>query len=321
LSQITVPMLSGDDINALLILETNQEPRLNLLDLDWAQRLAEHAAIAIENAQLYEKLTAAARTKSEFMGFAAHELKNPLTSVKGYAQALNSSMAAAMGPEQIKNAALVILSNADRMQNIIDDLRDLARLDANQFDINQEATSMYSLVMDTLMTIQTQIDEKQQTVINEVAEDLPLVWVDPKRMIQVMTNFVSNAHKYSPPGATITISANVKPRYINEKGKLIGDVMHVIIADTGIGLSEEDLKRIFRENYFRSENELARQQKGTGLGMMIAKRLIEGHGGEVWVESELGKGSKFQFVIPLATEERMNASKEASEEPEPSGSD
>ncbi|GAB4318764.1 MAG: hypothetical protein Kow00117_08740 [Phototrophicales bacterium] len=321
LSQITVPMLSGDDINALLILETNQEPRLNLLDLDWAQRLAEHAAIAIENAQLYEKLTAAARTKSEFMGFAAHELKNPLTSVKGYAQALNSSMAAAMGPEQIKNAALVILSNADRMQNIIDDLRDLARLDANQFDINQEATSMYSLVMDTLMTIQTQIDEKQQTVINEVAEDLPLVWVDPKRMIQVMTNFVSNAHKYSPPGATITISANVKPRYINEKGKLIGDVMHVIIADTGIGLSEEDLKRIFRENYFRSENELARQQKGTGLGMMIAKRLIEGHGGEVWVESELGKGSKFQFVIPLATEERMNASQEPSEEPEPSGSD
>ena len=321
LSQITVPMLSGNEINAILILETAKEPRLNLLDLDWVQRLAEHAAIAIENAQLYEKLTEAARTKSEFMGFAAHELKNPLTSVKGYAQTLQSSMVAAMGPDQISNFAMIILSNADRMQNIIDDLRDLARLDANQFDINQEPTSIYTLVMDTLMTIQTQVEEKKQIIVNDVAEDLPMAWVDPKRMIQVMTNFVSNSHKYSPPESTITISAKVKPRYTNQRGKIIGDVMHIVISDTGIGMSEEDLKKIFKENYFRSENELARQQKGTGLGMMITKRIIEEHEGEVWVESELGKGSHFQFVVPLATEERINASKQKSEEPEPSGSD
>jgi signal transduction histidine kinase len=123
---------------------------------------------------------------------------------------------------------------------------------------------------------------------------------DPKRLIQVMTNFVSNAHKYSPEGSTITIDAGLESRYVSQNGRVLGRMMRVSISDTGIGMSEADLKRIFKEDYFRSENEEAKQQKGTGLGMMITKRIIEGHGGEVWVESEFGSGSTFSFVIPLA---------------------
>lgn len=102
------------------------------------------------------------------------------------------------------------------------------------------------------------------------------------------------------PGAIITLDAKVNKRHISRKGRFMGETMVISISDTGIGMSEEDLQKIFRVDYFRSDNELARQEKGTGLGMMITKRIIEGHGGEVWVESELGKGSTFFFTVPLA---------------------
>ncbi|PJF30466.1 MAG: hypothetical protein CUN52_04030 [Phototrophicales bacterium] len=302
ISQITVPLMSENDVNAILVLETAEEPRLNLLDQYWAQRLAEHAAIAITNAQLYQELTRANDNKSEFVAFAAHELKNPLTSVKGYASTLSGSMVDMLTGDQIRNFAAIINSNAERMQSIIDDLRDIAAVDAGKFKINPEPMSLRTAVLDSLIAIQDQITAKGQTVINHIDDSLPLIMGDHKRIIQVMTNFISNAYKYSPAGAQITLEAKVDKRYISRKGKFMGEVMIVSIRDTGIGMSEDDLQKIFRVDYFRSENELARQEKGTGLGMMITKRIIEGHGGEVWVESELGKGSVFSFTIPLAPE-------------------
>ncbi|MCU0479667.1 MAG: GAF domain-containing protein [Anaerolineae bacterium] len=305
MSQITVPLMSENDINAILVLETDQEPRLNLLDQYWVQRLAEHASIAITNAQLYQELTRANDNKSEFVGFAAHELKNPLTSVKGYASTLSGSMVDMLTADQIRNFATIIHSNAERMQGIIDDLRDIAAIDAGKFKIHPEPMSIRSAVLDALMTIQDQITAKGQTIHNDIDEALPLILGDTKRVIQVLTNFISNAYKYSPPGATITLHAKVDKRYISRKGQFMGEAMIISITDTGIGMSDDDLKQIFRVDYFRSENELARQEKGTGLGMMITKRIIEGHGGEVWVESELGKGSTFLFTIPLAPQEQQ----------------
>jgi signal transduction histidine kinase len=301
LSQITVPMLSGDEISAVMVLEKAQEPRFSLLNLDWTQRLAEHASIAIANAQLYEELTRANESKSEFMGFAAHELKNPLASVKGYTDLMKSGMTGAISDQQ-RDFLGVIRTNADRMQRIIDDLRDIAAADAGQFKITLEPVNLRNVVMDTLIPFQNQFEEKRQTVINHVSEDLPLVMGDYTRLLQVMTNLVSNAHKYSPPDATITVSAAVNLNYRNRRGQPLGQVVHVRVQDTGIGMSEEDLGRIFQEDYFRSDNKLAREQKGTGLGMIITKRIIEGHNGDIWVESELGRGSVFHFAVPLAPE-------------------
>ncbi len=301
LSQITVPMLTGGEINAILILETNQEPRLNLLDQDWAQRLAEHASIAIANAQLYAELTRANETKSEFVAFAAHELKNPLTPIKGYASAMKGAMVTSMDYDQIQKVAGIIANNAERMQAIIDDLKDVAASDANKLKIELAPVSFRSVLVDTLIPFQNQIEEKQQTVINRVPDDLPLVMADPTRLIQVLTNFVSNAHKYSPPEASITLEAWVRDRYVNRRNENVGPVLQFAISDTGIGMNENDLRRIFREDYFRSE-EAKVTAKGTGLGMMITRRIIEGHNGEVWVESEVGKGTTFSFVIPLVSD-------------------
>ncbi|NOK85876.1 MAG: hypothetical protein GFH27_549375n54 [Chloroflexi bacterium AL-W] len=319
LSQITVPMIAGNEISAILLLETNEEPRLNLLDQDWIQRLAEHASIAIENAKLYEELTRANETKSEFIGFAAHELKNPLTSVKGYASTLGSSMAAALNADQIKQFAAIIQNNAERMDSIISDLRDIARDDAGKLSIDFEPVELRQVVMDTLISLQKQIDNKGQSVINNITDTLPPVLGDRVRLTQVMVNFLSNAHKYSPEGSTIRLDARVEPRLITPRGKNLGRVMQISITDNGIGMSEGTLSKLFTEDYFRSDNKEARDQEGTGLGMIITKRLIEGHNGDVWVESELNKGSTFHFVIPIAPQSRVET--QETEIPESEASD
>jgi signal transduction histidine kinase len=117
----------------------------------------------------------------------------------------------------------------------------------------------------------------------------------------VLTNLVSNAHKYSPSGGTITISARPDVRPLDAKGHALPPALVATVRDTGIGMSEEDLARLFTP-YFRSDNPEAREQPGTGLGLTITRGIIEGHGGAIWVESQLGSGTAFHFSLPLARE-------------------
>ncbi len=298
-SQITVPMRSGEDVIALLVLETAAEP-FRLTDLDFVNRLTERASIALANAQLYERIVSAAENKSEFVAFAAHELKNPLTSIKGYSDTLlNPRIAGAMNEQQREQFVAVIRSNAERMQDIIDDLRDIAASDAGRLKIAYEPLQFRTVVEDTLESFQQQLEDKQQTVSVEMPPQLPTMFGDHKKLVQVMTNLISNAHKYSPPGSEMTVKVEVLDRYNLPNGRELGPSLYVRVRDSGIGMSSTDLKRIFNEDYFRSDDTRARTQKGTGLGMMITQRLVEGHGGRIWVESELDAGSVFQFVVPL----------------------
>jgi signal transduction histidine kinase len=306
LSQITVPMLSGDDINAIIVLETDQEPRLNLLDQDWVQRLAEHASIAIANAQLYSELLRANESKSEFVGFAAHELKNPLASVKGYADLLRSGMPGGLNDQQTEFLS-IIRSNANRMQTIIDDLRDIAKIDAEQLTISPSPIDFRNVVIETLRPFQQNLDEKEQTLNNNLPENLPAVVGDQMRLIQVMTNLISNAHKYSPPGSEIVIDAEARDNFRDEKGRQLGAVLDVTVSDNGIGMNEEDQQKLFKVRYFRSSNKAAQDQPGTGLGMMITYNIIQQHRGAIWVESSYGEGTTFHVVLPLANKEEFTA--------------
>lgn len=296
-SQITVPMISGQDVIAILLLETNREPRLNLLHLEFIKRLAERASIALANAQLYEQVKAAAETKSEFVGFAAHELKNPLTSIKGYAALFEM-----MDDDQRGNALRVIRSNADRMQGIIDDMRDIAKSDAGRLQLEIRPVRPFDIAQDAITPFEQQIAEKRQTVTNQINPELPLVRADHSKLVQVMVNLVSNAYKYSPEEASITVDARVRNDYIDERGRNPGPMVEFTVTDTGIGMSESDLQRIFHEDYFRSDNRAAREQKGTGLGMIITERIVRLHGGRIWVTSELGVGTTFYFVVPVMPE-------------------
>jgi signal transduction histidine kinase len=303
-SQITLPMMSGDEVNAILILEKNTLPRFSLPDWAFAQRIAEHASIAIANAQFYNALMQANKSKSDFMGFAAHELKNPLTPLIGWADLMRRGGIGELS-EQQSQIANIIYSNAKRMDTIIGDLRDAARIDANEFKVITEAMNIYSAVVETLRPFVQQLADKNQELVNKVPEDLPLIMGDETRIIQVLTNLVSNANKYSHPDTTITIDAWIDDNYHDQDGKLRGKMLVVAVTDQGLGMSEADQTKLFKERYFRSTNKEALEQSGTGLGMMLTYQIMRGHEGEIWIESELGKGSTFFISFPVFDEESL----------------
>jgi signal transduction histidine kinase len=299
-SQITVPMLSGGAINSILILEKVKDPRLSLVEMAFVQRLAEHASIAIANAQLYAELNRANQSKSEFVSFVAHELKNPLTSIKGYSDVLISGAVGQMN-EQQRNFLGTIRFNADRMNTLVSDLNDVTKLQLGELRIELSPTSFRNIVTETLRPLQKQIEDKEQELAIDMPDNLPDIDADQNRLIQVLTNLVSNAHKYSPSGGKIAILGEIVNNRRDSKGKALGPALHVSVQDTGIGMSEEDLTRLFTP-YFRSENPLAREQPGTGLGLTITRGIILRHGGEIWVESTVGVGTTFHFTVPLSAE-------------------
>lgn len=302
ISQITIPMLSADEINAILILETNQAPPFSLSQWAFIQRLAEHASIAIANAQLYAELTRANESKSEFMGFAAHELKNPLTSIKGFSDVMLSGMTGDLG-EQQSTFLGTIRSNANRMQTIIDDLRDFAKLEAGQLSVSVEPMNFQQVINESIRSLQKQFEEKHQKIVVNSVENEPLILADSGRLTQVLINILSNANKYSDVDTTVTITTKVVEKYRNKQDQNLGKVLHIQVQDEGFGMSEEDLNRLFHEKYFRSDNPIAHAQPGTGLGMMITFSIIQLHNGDIQVESELGVGSTFNLAIPIATEQ------------------
>jgi signal transduction histidine kinase len=300
ISQLTVPMLSGGEINSLLILETDKEPRLNILDLAFAQRLAEHASIAITNAQFAEQLARANSSKSEFVGFVAHELKNPMTSMKGFADLMLSGSVGELSEPQ-KNFMGIIRSNVERMITLVNDLNDVTKLETRNMKMEFSPTDFRNVVTETLRPLHKQIEDKHQKLVMNVPENLPQIMADQNRLIQVLTNLVSNAHKYTPPEGDIYIDTRVVERNLDKKGRDLGPMLHVSVRDTGIGMSQEDLAKLFTP-YFRSDNPLAREQPGTGLGLTITRGIVQQHGGDVQVESEIGKGTTFRFMVPIVKE-------------------
>jgi signal transduction histidine kinase/CRP-like cAMP-binding protein len=298
-AQLTVPLFSANRVIGVIILESNEEGELDLLDLDFVARLAEHASPAIVNSQLFQELQRANEAKSEFVSFVAHELKNPMTSMKGYTDLL---MKGVVGPvnEQQGDFLRTIYSNVNRMETLVSDLNDLTKQQTNNLRLDLMSVNFRNVVLETLRAQQRLIAEKNQELVIEVPETLPLVRGDQNRLIQIMTNFVSNANKYTPPGGRIRIRAEASRNVWDPQG--VPEVIHCYVRDTGIGMSEDDLKRLFTP-YFRSDNPKTREQPGTGLGLSITKGLIELHGGRIWVETEPEAGTTFHFTVPVATEQ------------------
>ncbi len=301
ISQITLPMLSGGVVNALLILETNREPRLRLADMPFLTRLTEHASIAIVNAQLYAEITRANQSKNEFVSFVAHELKNPLAVIRGYSDAMLGSMAAAMSDQQRLGFIATIRSTADRMTTLVSDLNDVTKLETNNMRMQIKPMDFREVIEETVNPFRKAISEKDQTISVEIEDGIPMVNGDHDRLIQVLTNLVSNAHKYTKAGGTITVGAAVDTQLRDRKGRPLPAMLHVRVSDNGIGMSEDDLSKLFKP-YFRSENEDARAQPGTGLGLTITQGIIRQHGGDIWAESTINVGTTFHFTLTLAQE-------------------
>ncbi len=295
-AQLTVPIRREEQIIGVIGVESSQQTYLNADALEFVVRLADHAAISIENARLFDQVRRANDAKTEFVSFVSHELKQPMTSMRGYTDLLVKGAAGELSDMQ-RSFLETIRSNVDRMNTLVSSLLDISRIESGRIKINLTNVSIAQVVDEALRTIRGQIESKQQILEEDVHPGLPLVKADRDRLVQILTNMVSNAYKYSPEGGRITVRVQMWSDVQDAPGK-DGFVL-CTVTDTGIGMSPEDQARLFTK-YFRSEDPAVRSESGTGLGLVITKSLVELQGGEVWVESEVGTGSTFAFTIPVA---------------------
>jgi signal transduction histidine kinase len=252
-------------------------------------------ALAIENARLRARLREAEQAKMDFLDLVAHELKQPMTAVQGYAKMLMMGIGGELSETQ-EQFVQVINANADRMGKLVNDLLEISRLEAGRITLQLAAVDLRKIVEETLANCRGEIESRHHTLQLEVPEELPPVMGDRVRLLQILTKLVSNAYRYTPDGGTIRIVAGRTDHLALPAGHL-----QVSVSDTGIGISAQDLPRL-EEKFFRADRELVREQPGNGLGVPIARRLVELHGGQFTVESELDKGSTFSFTLPIASQ-------------------
>jgi signal transduction histidine kinase len=293
--QMIIPIRRETAVIGLLHLESTSDSQV---DVDFLTRLTDHAAIAISNAQLYGEVQRANLAKSEFVSFVAHELKNPMTSIKGYTELLAGGAVGQVNEMQ-NNFLNTIKSNVERMSTLISDLNDNSKIEAGRLRLDYKATDVIALVDEAVRSIKRQVEDKKQTLEIVLSENLPPMWSDRTRVSQVLTNLVSNANKYTPEGGSVQIGAKETANEWNPEGA--ARVIHLWVKDSGIGMSLEDQQKVFQK-YFRSDDPKAREAPGTGLGLNITKSLVEMQGGRIWFESEFRKGTTFHFTIPVAAE-------------------
>jgi signal transduction histidine kinase len=295
-SQIAVPIHRESAVIAMLLLESTVPDRWRADVLRFLNRLGNHAAMAIANAQLYEAVQAANNAKTEFVSFVSHELKIPMTSIKGYADLLLSANFGDINEAQ-SSFLKTILNNVERMTRLVSDLTDISRIESGHLNLQTRALGLPAIVEEVVRSTQAQIEEREQKLTLDIPTNLPEVWGDRTRLIQILTNLVSNAYKYTPANGLITIRAEAMN---DQNGKQeMQPMVHISVADTGLGIKDEDQKAIFTK-FFRANDDLALKAPGTGLGLNITKNLVEMHDGRIWFESKYREGTTFHIVIPAA---------------------
>lgn len=236
--------------------------------------------------------------KRQFISDVSHELRTPLTSVKGYVDVLLLGGGKGLTPDQISYLQ-IIKNNTNRLRDLIEDILEFSRPDSKK-KLVIAPLEIPVLINEVAQTLRLEAERKQMHVSLDVPTDLPLVMADQRRINQVLVNLFSNAVKYTFEGGNIHVRAFINP----------GNMLQVEVEDNGVGMTAEQRKKLFRP-FYRADNPLRDIAGGTGLGLAIAKQIVEQHGGEMWVQSEQGKGSTFSFILPLQRVERDDAEGEA----------
>lgn len=241
------------------------------------------------------------KLKSEFISVVSHELRTPLCCIKNAVDLLFSRKAGETNEQQDKFLSMAS-HNVDRLARIVDNFLDVSKMEAGKMDLQLDKVNLGEIIEGTISTFALDAEKKSIQIRKEIRPDLPHILGDHDKLVQVLSNLVSNAVKYTPEGGKISIEATG----MEKSQSLIPEILsfnhpHFIlvkVADTGVGIPPEELDRIF-DKFHQVEKSLARKGGGTGLGLPICRNLVEAHKGRIWVESEPGKGSKFIFVLPM----------------------
>jgi signal transduction histidine kinase/CheY-like chemotaxis protein/ligand-binding sensor domain-containing protein len=306
-SYLGVPIPVGNDvIGVISVQSTEEEGRFSENDLRLLATIAANVGVAIENARLFEETRQARAAaeeadaaKSAFLSTVSHELRTPLTSVLGFAKIIKKRLEERIFPlvktdenrtkqamQQVADNLKVVVSEGERLTKLIDDVLDLAKIEAGKLEWHMETLTVQEIVERATAATSSLLETRGLKLVKDVKPNLPEVVGDRDRLIQVVINLISNAVKFTPEGS-VTCRAQERD----------GEVV-VSVIDTGMGIAPADQPKVF-EKFKQVGDTLTDKPKGTGLGLPICREIVEHHGGRVWVESEVGKGSTFSFTLPV----------------------
>ena len=234
--------------------------------------------------RLYKELETASQHKSDFLASMSHELRTPLNAIIGFSQVLREGMVGEVNEKQ-REYLDDILSSGNHLLSLINDVLDLSKVEAGQVELEVAPFSLQDALQSGVVMVRERATTDGVQITVAESSDVNIVEGDERRVRQVIFNLLSNAVKFTPSGGSVDVRAT----------RVNGDVQ-VSVADTGPGIAAEDLERIFEE--FQQTEAGLEQREGTGLGLALSKRLVELHGGQIWVESEVGEGSTFVFTLP-----------------------
>jgi signal transduction histidine kinase len=308
-SYLGVPVPVGDEIIGVLSVQsTEQENRFNENDQRLLTTIASSVGVALRNAQLFEDVEQAKmeaekaskvaekanEAKSAFLSTVSHELRTPLTSVLGFAKIIKKRLEEKIFTtldkadpkinktvDQISENLKVVISEGERLTHLINDVLDLAKIEAGKMEWNQEKVSLAEVTERAIAATTSLFEQKDITLVKKIDTSVPYITGDADKLIQVVINLFSNAVKFTDNGK-VTCSVTQKDNEVR-----------VSISDTGIGIAQEDYGAVFEQFKQVGGDTLTDKPKGTGLGLPICKEIVEHHGGRIWVESTVGKGSTF----------------------------
>jgi signal transduction histidine kinase len=290
-SAVCLPLSCGEaEVGALMFENRRRPAAFGPADLPFLEALADLIALFVDNARLREELQAtraleeANRLKAELVSILAHEMRTPLTSIKGYSTALLMEDAD-FSPETQREFLQIVDEECDTLQELIHDLLESSIIDAGLLRLEPQPVRLSHLAKRATDDIGHRTGKHRFLV--DFAEPFPIVDADPNRIEQVLRNLLDNAVKYSPQGGLVVV-----------RGEVRGEETIISVADQGVGIAPEHLNRLF-EKFFRVTSALGRHVVGSGLGLPIARTIVETHGGRIWAESQLGQGSTFYFTLPL----------------------
>jgi signal transduction histidine kinase/PAS domain-containing protein len=280
-SLMVFPLVArGHTLGALALATSRSRKEFSHQDFVLAQELTRRSAFAIDNERLYQEAQQAVRLREEVLEVISHDLRGPLNSVHLSAEVLRTPEAS---QDSVRKRAEQILAAAARMERLIRDLMDLAAIRSGRLSIEREPTDVPQLVLQAFKEYEDSAGRAGVTLEHDVEPGLSRVHIDRERILQALGNLISNALKVTAPGRAVTV------RVVRRNG----DVLFTV-TDAGLGIPAEDIPRLF-DRYFRGKSA---RGSGLGLGLPITRAIVEGHGGRIWVESTVGKGSVFSFTVP-----------------------
>jgi signal transduction histidine kinase/CheY-like chemotaxis protein len=300
-AELAIPLLVGDTLIGALDVQSTSPNAFSEEEISTLEILAAQLAIAIQNARAFaeqqrtaERLKEIDKLKTQFLANMSHELRTPLNSIIGFSRVILKGIDGPLTELQ-KTDLTSIHNSGQHLLSLINNILDLSKIEAGKMELNFEEVDLGPILKSVVSTAVALVKDKPVALHQEIPDDLPIVWADPTRMRQIILNLVSNACKFTDEGA-ITIRAQADHEKIT-----------ISVADTGIGVPEDKLGSIFEE-FTQVDASTTRKVGGTGLGLPISRHFVEMHQGQIWVDSKPGRGSTFQFFIPI---------KPSEEQPEP----